>query len=268
MESNQITFSGSIPQVYEEYLGPFLFEPFAIDLVQRISEGDVKNVLELACGTGRVTRHLLTSLDESVVVTATDINPDMLAIARQKLSADNILWDVADMVDMPYADDFFDLIVCQFGLMLIPDKDKALAEISRVLKKDGRLIFNVWGDSKENGIWSIGMKVIGIFLPENPVPQNIGPFSMDDETKTIRLLQHAGFKDIRVDSVAKIGTIESANIAAKGFIEGLPIAKILMQKDPSLIYKIEEALAKELIVQLGDKPLSSPLSAWVFEAVK
>jgi ubiquinone/menaquinone biosynthesis C-methylase UbiE len=268
METTQMTFNGSIPQAYEEYLGSFLFEPFALDLVQRIGDAKVKNILELACGTGRVTRHLQAYLEESVVLTATDINPDMLTIARQKISADNILWDVADMADMAYPDDFFDLVVCQFGLMLVPDKEKALREIIRVLKKDGRLLFNVWGDSKENGIWSIGMKVISSFLGENPIPQNIGPFSMTDENETLELLQRSKFRDIKVDSVKRTGIIESAAIAAKGFIEGLPIAKILMQRDQSLIYKIEEVLAKELIVQLGDKPMHSPLQAWVFEAVK
>jgi ubiquinone/menaquinone biosynthesis C-methylase UbiE len=268
METNQMTFSGSIPEIYEEYLGPFLFEPFALDLAQRLGNDKEKNVLELACGTGRVTRHLQAHLDESGVLTATDINPEMLTVARQKAPADNILWDVADMANMSYPADFFDLVICQFGLMLVPDKEKALAEIMRVLKKEGRVLFNVWGDSKDNDIWAIGMKVIGSFIGENPIPQNIGPFSMRDKNETLQLLERSGFRDIQVDSVKKTGMIESATVAAKGFIEGLPIAKILMQRDPSLIYKIEVALAKELIEQLGDKPLSSPLHAWVFEAVK
>jgi ubiquinone/menaquinone biosynthesis C-methylase UbiE len=265
METNQITFSGSIPQAYEEYLGPFLFEPFALDLVRRLGNDKVKNALELACGTGRVTQHLAAS---SVLLTATDINPDMLTIARRKISADNILWDVADMADMPYPDDFFDLVICQFGLMLVPDKGKALAEIFRVLKKGGRLLFNVWGNRKENEIWDIGIKVVGAFLSENPVPQHIGPFSMDDENETMRIVEQSGFKDIQVDAVRKTGITESANIAARGFIQGLPIAKIIMQKDPALIFAIQEKLAKELITQLGDKPMYSLLLAWVFEAVK
>ena len=265
METNQIIFSGSIPQAYEEYLGPFLFEPFALDLVRRLGNDKVKNALELACGTGRVTRHLAAS---SVLLTATDINSDMLTIARRKISADNILWDVADMADMPYPDDFFDLVICQFGLMLVPDKGKALAEIFRVLKKGGRLLFNVWGDRKENEIWDIGLKVVGAFLSENQAPQHIGPFSMDDENETIRIVKQSGFRDIQFDAVRKTGIIESANIAAGGFIQGLPFAKIIMQKDPSLILTIEEKLAKELITQLGDKPMHSLLLAWVFEAVK
>jgi len=265
MEVNQITFNGSIPRAYEEYLGRFLFEPFALDLVQRIGNDKVEHALELACGTGRVTRHLHA---HAVVLAATDINADMLTIARKKILADNILWDVIDMVDTGYRDDFFDLVICQFGLMLVPDKEKALEEIMRVLKKDGRVLFNVWGDSKDNDVWAIGMKVIGSFIGENPILQNTGPFSMKDKNETLQLLQRAGFRDIRVDSVKKTGMIESATVAAKGFIEGLPIAKVLMQRDPSLIYKIEEALTTELTEQLGDKPVSSPLRAWVFEALK
>jgi ubiquinone/menaquinone biosynthesis C-methylase UbiE len=192
----------------------------------------------------------------------------MLMIARTNISADNVLWDVADMADLSYADEFFDLVICQFGLMLVPDKEKALAEIMRVMKKNGRFLFNVWGERKENAIWAIGMKIIGSFLGENPVPQNVGPFSMEDEKETLRLLERSGFRDIQADPVKKTGMIDSAADAAKGFIEGLPIAKMLIQRDPSLIVKIEEALAKELIGQLGDKPMSSPLYAWVFDAVK
>jgi len=138
----------------------------------------------------------------------------------------------------------------------------------RVLKKGGRVLFNVWGDVKENGIWAIGMKVIGAFIGDNPVPQNIGPFSMKDENETLQLLERSGFQHIQVDSVKKTGMIASATAAAKGFIEGLPIAKILMQRDPSLIYKIEDALTEELTKQLGDNPMYSPLHAWVFDAVK
>lgn len=268
MEPNQVTFSGSIPRTYDEYLGPFLFEPFALDLVQRLGDDKVKNVLEVACGTGIVTCHLRENLEGSVLLTATDINPDMLTIARANISGDNILWDVADMADLPYPDEFFDLVICQFGLMLVPDKERALAEIIRVLKKDGRVLFNVWGDSKENGIWAIGMNVIGSFLGENPIPQNIGPFSMKDEKETLRLLERSGFREIQAEPVKKVGMTASAAVAAKGFIEGLPIAMMLMQRDPSLIYTIEKALAKELTGQLGDKPLASPLYAWVFQAVK
>jgi ubiquinone/menaquinone biosynthesis C-methylase UbiE len=265
METNQMTFSGSIPQVYEEYLGPFLFEPFALDLVQRIGNDKVKNVLELACGTGRVTRHLQT---HSVLLTATDINPDMLAIARGKIKADNILWDTVDIMDIHYQDDFFDLVICQFGLMLVPDKGKALAEIFRVLKKGGRLIFNVWGNFKDNQVWDIGMKAMRSFFSENLVPQNIGPFSMQDESQTMQLLEQSGFLDTVISSVIKTGVIESAKLAAKGLIEGSPIGLLIIQKDPSLIDKIEDAFALEFTNQLGDNPMRSSLHAWVVEAVK
>src|ERR1700743_748560 len=132
MDTNQINFGGSIAKIYEEYLGPFLFEPFARDLTQRLGKGKVKDILELACGTGRVTRHLLGHLHALGVLTASDINPDMLSIAREQIPATNILWDVVDMTELPYPDEFFDVVVCQLGLMLVADKTQALAEINRV----------------------------------------------------------------------------------------------------------------------------------------
>ena len=126
MENNLIAFSGSIPEMYEEFLGEFMFEPFAEDLANRIDVHGVENVLEIACGTGRLTRRLLDRLPASVQLTATDINTGMLAVARNKTLSDNVHWDVVDMTEMPYEEHRFDMVVCQFGLMLVEQKQKAL----------------------------------------------------------------------------------------------------------------------------------------------
>jgi ubiquinone/menaquinone biosynthesis C-methylase UbiE len=268
MENNLVAFSGSIPEIYEEFLGEFMFEPFAEDLVSRIGVRGVENVLELACGTGRLTRRLLGCLPASVKLIATDINSGMLAVARNKTLSDNVRWDVVDMTEMSYKDQWFDVIVCQFGLMLVEQKQKALSEMSRVLKANGKLLFNVWGKLEENKIWEIGIKVMGSFLKENPIPPAISPFSMKDEGQTRRLMEQAGFRGVKISAVTKTGTIASARQAAKGFIEGLPIREIIMRRDPQLITKIEDTLEKELIEQLGDHPMHSTLSAWVVEATK
>ena len=268
MENNLVAFSGSIPEIYEEFLGEFMFEPFAEDLANRVDVNGVENVLEVACGTGRLTRRLLDRLPASVELIATDINSGMLAVARNKTSSGNVRWDVVDMTEIPYEDNRFDLVVCQFGLMLVEQKQKALSELLRVLKEDGKLIFNVWGKLEHNKIWEIGIKVMGSFLKENPIPPAISPFSMKDEDQTRQLLEQTGFRDVLITSVMGTGTIASARQAAKGFIEGLPIRDIIMRKDPQMITKIEDTMEKELIDQLGDNPMQSSLSAWVVEAIK
>src|SRR6202041_3504564 len=127
--ANSLQFNKSIPQNYEDYLTPFIFDPYAEDLLQRIDARTgttkLKNVLELACGTGSVTRQLPGRLPSAAHLIATDLQPDMLDIAKRHLSASNVTWDTVDMTNIPYEDNRFDLIVCQFGLMLVPDRLKA-----------------------------------------------------------------------------------------------------------------------------------------------
>jgi SAM-dependent methyltransferase len=279
--TNLIQFNKSIPQKYEDYLTPFIFDPYAEDLVERIDASistkpgttNLKNVLELACGTGAVTRQLLAHLPPTVHLTATDLQPDMLdiakfSVAKRHLSASNITWDTVDMTDIPYADNRFDLIVCQFGLMLVPEKLKALTEMYRVLKPGGRLLFSVWSGIRHNQIWDITGSVIGSFIGTNPMLQDPGPFSMADSSIGLELLKKAGFPDATATAVDKTGKIETAARAVKGITEGLPVFTAISQKDPSLPAKIQTALEVELVNQLGDHPLQSSLQALVFETNK
>lgn len=268
MKQDVTTFNGSVPQNYEDYLGPFLFEGYAAELAGRIGGNEIHRVLELASGTGRLTRHLLDKLPVTTQIIASDLNPDMLQVAKSKIQGDNIAWQTVDMLNIPYGDESFDLVVCQFGLMLVPDHERALQEINRVLKKGGKLIYSVWGDLNENGIWKIGADTLKSFLGIDPIRQTPGPFSMQDEKNILELMKSTGFENTKVDGVHLIGEIDQASLAAKGFIQGLPVFMIIKQQDPSLIPKIEAALTDELVKQLGDRPTQSPLYTLVFEATK
>lgn len=268
MKQDVTTFKGSVPQNYEDYLGPFLFEGFAQDLAARISGAEINRVLELASGTGRLTRQLLQILPATTKIIASDLNPDMLEVAKSKIAGNNLAWQTVDMLNIPYADESFDMIVCQFGVMLVPDPERALREIYRVLKKGGKLIFSVWGDLNENGIWKIGADTIKAFLGIDPIRQSPGPFSMQNDQEVLNLMENIGFTDAIVNGVQLTGEIGQAVLAAKGFIQGLPVYMIINQRDPSAISKIEAALTEELIKQLGDAPMRSPLYTLVFEATK
>src|ERR1043165_3264072 len=136
-------FAGSIPANYERYLGPFLFEPYALDLVSRLQDKKYNDILEIACGTGRVTKHLASSVKHDTL-TATDLNQDMIDIAKTRVPNKNIKWQQADALELPFKDNSFDLVVIQFGVMFFPDKSKGLSEAYRVLKPGGKLIYNTW----------------------------------------------------------------------------------------------------------------------------
>src|SRR5688572_13421205 len=143
-------FAGSIPQFYETYLVPLIFEPYAIDLVDRLRTRALSRVLEIAAGTGVVTRALASSLPESTSIVATDLNQAMLDQASIVKTKRPVQWRQADAMQLPFQDATFDTVVCQFGVMFFPEKSRAFAEAHRVLRPGGILIFNVWDRIEEN----------------------------------------------------------------------------------------------------------------------
>lgn len=260
-------FTGNIPSNYDRYLGPFLFEPFALDLVARLQNKKYPDMLEIACGTGRVTAHLATRVNHETI-TATDLNKDMLEVAQQKLQHASIKWIVADALELPFADCSFDLVVIQFGLMFFPDKARGLQEAYRVLKPGGKLIFNTWDQVQNNPAIHEGRLVIESYFEGNPpVFYNI-PFSMYDEKELARLTKAAGFTNVNVSLVKKTGVSPSAADLARGMVEGNPVYLAICEKGPSLIEPIIAHVTKILIEKFGDHPLQSPLQAWVTEAIK
>jgi len=259
-------FTGTIPANYENYLGPFLFEPYAIDVVSRLQDKKYNDILEIACGTGRVTNHLVKSVEHDTI-TASDLNPDMINVAREKVRGKSIRWMQADAMALPFTDSSFDLVILQFGLMFFPDKQKGLNEMYRVLKPAGQMVFTTW-DRPEAvpAIYNV-RKIIESFLGENlPVFYDI-PYSMHDKNELESLTERAGFRDIEITLVKKEGISSSAAQLAKGIVEGNPIYLTITEKDPQLINIIEDQIAKELTAKFGER-VRSPLQAWVVEGVK
>src|ERR1051325_1805043 len=151
MPTNHAAFVGSIPENYDRYLGPVLFKPYANDLAARVAAPADGTVLELACGTGIVTRCLRDRLARTVKLVATDLNEAMMDYARQKFRADeSVEWKQADASDLPFDDRLFDAVVFQFGLMFVPDKAQAASEVFRVLKSGRTFLFSVWDAIERN----------------------------------------------------------------------------------------------------------------------
>ena len=147
---NDTGFTGSIPEIYERYLVPMIFEPYARDLASRAASVQPSRLLEIAAGTGVVTRAMVDALPEHVEIVATDLNQAMLDCAATLGTHRPVTWQQADAMQLPFNDASFDLIVCQFGAMFFPDKPRAFAEARRVLRTGGVLLFNVWDRIEEN----------------------------------------------------------------------------------------------------------------------
>lgn len=261
-------FAGSIPEKYERFMGPWIFEPFALDLVAHIHTPGIKTVLETACGTGRVTGHLRTALPPDARLVATDLNADMFAIARQIIPDQDIEWQTADAQALPFEDSYFDMVVCQFGLMFMPDKAKALAEACRVLKPGGRLLMSTWDKLENNPAFDIANQIVARYFPADPPLFFHVPFSLHDERQLASWVKEAGFGHCSISRVKKDCRGAGAADIAAGMLEGTPVYTAINERDASLLPAIKKDLAAELARQFGDAPMVSPMQAWIIEAGK
>ncbi len=169
MKVEHARFSGSIPAAYDRYLGPILFHPYAEDLAARLPINKTSSVLELACGTGILTRVLRTYLPPRVKLIATDLNEPMFRQAAAKFGkGERVRWLEADACDLPFDDRQFDAVVCQFGIMFVPDKALAAREAYRVLKRDGVFLFNVWDAMRHNKLGELAHRTITSYFKEDP----------------------------------------------------------------------------------------------------
>ena len=248
-------------------MGPCVFEPYALDLVARAATGKPRSMLEIACGTGRVTRHLQQTFPEARL-TATDINADMLTIARQNLPGTTITFRTADAQALPFDDNSFDLVICQFGLMFVPDKPTALSEAFRVLRPGGRILFNTWDRLENNPAFHMADKVVATYFPVDPPGFFHLPFSLYDPDQLEKWTQEAGFKNTSIAGVRKSGHSPSAADMATGMLEGSPMFTSLNELAPGMLPVIKEDLAKALSKEFGEAPMIFMQQAWVIDAEK
>lgn len=242
-------FSGSIPENYDRYLGPLLMIPFGRDMAMRLPIHGLNDVLELACGTGIVTKILRERLAEETRLVATDISEGMLGVAKSKQMEKKVEWKAADATSLPIKDGSFDMVVCQFGVMFFPDKNKAMSEIFRVLRPGGRVLFNVWDKLKFNDFARIAHHTIEQMFDNNPPEFYNLAFGFNDYLAIRTLLRQAGFSDIAMSTVEKKVQADAAD-AAQGFVNGNPIVEAIrdkLGKDPKeAAERVERAMASEL----------------------
>jgi ubiquinone/menaquinone biosynthesis C-methylase UbiE len=260
-------FAGSIPAAYDRYLGPIFFEPYAEDLVARLDVAPDSSLLELACGTGILTRKLRDRLPASVELIATDLNEPMFRNAAAKFRRDEAVeWKQADACALPFADHLFDAAVCQFGIMFVPDKGLCAREARRVWKPGGVFLFSVWGTLAENPIGRIAHETISSFFEKDPPTFYQVPFGYNDPDEIRRTLEGAGFRDIRIEVVTKMSVPTDAKDAANGLVLGNPISVAITERDASLLPVIVDAVAEALKAEFGGSPFRAPMRALVIEA--
>lgn len=263
-------FDGSIPEMYDQHLAELLFEPYAADIADRVAKRRPRKVLEIAAGTGIASRWLLKALPRGTTLTVTDLNTPMLEYAQHKIGADGrgAEWRQADAQDLPFPDESFDAVVCQFGVMFFPDKHKGLREFNRVLEKGGALIFNVWDSLERNPVGMITHSTIGKFFQTDPPDFYQIPFGLGDVREVRRLVEEAGFKEIVIETLSLTGSSESPESAALGLVRGNPVINTIRERGTANIDEIVRAVARAVEERFSARPLRVPLRAHVVSAVK
>ena len=224
MSSYAGKYIGSTPQHYDEFLGPLIFVDYAADIVQRVAASNPARVLETAAGTGIVTRKLRDALPARAHLTATDLNPPMLEVARTKFrTGEQVEFQPADAVALPFPGASFDAVVCQFGVMFFPDKGKSNSEVYRVLGPGGRYVFSVWDSHRYNPFGRIAHEVAGSFFPTDPPQFYNVPFSYYEIDPIKESIIEAGFTDINAAVIRLEKSIPDATIFARGLVYGSPL---------------------------------------------
>ena len=252
---------------YDQFFGPFYFEPYAIEIAKRIRPEGISTALEIASGTGRVTRHIRERIPSHTKLIASDISEDMLAIAKKKLSHLNIDWQTIDAQQLPFPDNSIDAVVCCFGYMFVPDKSKAFAEVHRVLKTDGQFLLTTW-DKLVNNTASWCARSIATEYLDKPLPGSYDlPTSMHDETAIQSLLQAAGFSKISIETKKLFSVSSTAKEAANGLTKG-GLYDDIKKQNPTALDEIRIKLEAMLTEKFGDAPMVAPMSALIAEARK
>jgi SAM-dependent methyltransferase len=225
MNANDKAFVGSLPQIYQSHLVPLIFEPYADDMATRVAARPVSRVLEIAAGTGAVTRRLASTLPTGASIVATDLNRAMLDQAEAQGTGRPVEWRQADAMQLPFEEGGFDAVVCQFGVMFFPDKAKAFAEARRVLRPGGRFLFSVWDRIEENEFADTVTAALARRFPGDP-PRFLvrTPHGHADRDALARDLAAGGFtRPPEITTLPARSRAASPEIPAVGYCQGTPL---------------------------------------------
>ena len=258
-------FSGSMASIYEAYLVPLIFAPYATDLVNRVASRSLSGVLEIAAGTGVVTRSLASVLPPSVSIVATDLNQAMLDHAAVVGTKRPVEWRQADAMELPFSDEAFDAVVCQFGVMFFPDKAKAFAEARRVLRSGGVFIFNVWDRIEENEFADTVTTALGSVFPNDPPRFMVRtPHGYHDRPTIERDLGNGGFTNpAHFETVATRSRAPSPHVPARAFCLGTPLRNEINARDPSRLTEATDAAAEAIARRFGRGAVDGKIQAQV-----
>jgi SAM-dependent methyltransferase len=264
------TFAGSIPQLYEEFLVPLIFEPYAVDIAARVALRRPGRVLEVAAGTGVVTRQLARTLPGDISIVATDLNQPMLDHAASVGTSRAVEWRQADAMALPFSDATFDVVVCQFGVMFFPDKARAFAEARRVLRAGGAFLFNAWDRIDRNEFADVVTRSLEPLFPADP-PRFLArtPHGYHDTHTIARDLERGGFgRRVEIATLPQRSRAPSPRHPAVAFCQGTPLRNEIEARRSGGMDEATEVATAAVAARFGSGAVDGLIQAHVVVAEK
>ena len=258
-------FAGSVPRQYETLLVPLIFEPYAADLAARLAGRRLARVLEIAAGTGVVTRQLAALLPPGVAIVATDLNQPMLDMAQAVGTVRAVAWQQADALQLPFADGAFDAVVCQFGVMFFPDKARAFSEARRVLRPGGVYLFNVWDRIERNEFADTVTAALASLFPDDP-PRFMArvPHGYHDPSIIERDLARGGFgQTLQIETLARRSRADSPCKPAAAYCQGTPLRSEIEARGAGRLAEATDAATAALAARFGAGTVDGGIQAHV-----
>jgi len=262
-------FVGSIPENYNHYMVPLIFEPFAADLAQRAASLSPGAVLETAAGTGVVTRALAPKLSSGARYVVTDLNQPMLDYAASQQGLDDRLeWRQADALALPFENAAFDLVCCQFGAMFFPNRISGYREAKRVLRPGGHFLFNVWDRIEENVFADDVTNALATMFPDDP-PRFLArtPHGYHDKALIRAELEEAGFSYVVIETKAEESRASSPQIPALAYCQGTVLRSEIEARAPGKLGVATDRAASAIADRHGDSEVAAKIQAHVIMAV-
>ena len=270
MVASDKLFAGSIPEIYDRFLVPLIFESYALDLAVRVSKTAPREILETAAGTGVLTRALAAQLPANVRIVATDLNQPMLDLAKRGQSDNGrIEWKQADALALPFKDQSFDAVACQFGVMFFPDKVAGYKEALRSLKPGGHFFFNVWDRISENDFADVVTDALAAYFPNDP-PRFMArtPHGYHDVERIREELNTAGFTKVSVEAVDARSKAPSPLDPAVAYCQGTPLRNEIEARDASRLDEATKHAAEALARRFGNGAVDGRIRAIVVTATR